>query len=721
MLLRAQEYSSWSAPTQLKMVNHMLTFTIHTRPKVRKAAQHAVASIIHGSCFMVTETEPKENGETDISEQSDAHSAVPYHPASSLLTKFCLAQFKPENVTKSHAVVLHTLSLLKDTIYGLKGDDIREICENLLSIMTAAKVIVQTNCFQILHSLFASKSKNLTSSLIGKLIAAVYDYRPDRSDMRQTLAWLAVLKEGHICLGSFDLTMCINALPRFIDICAGDIWMSDNSQIAAGVSNTIKELLLDCVKPCCESEQTALAHKKPINRIINAISGALSAPFGHVSQQVLLVFKSAFEVAGVHFKDVLQKPLNAIAARYDENASSRVQIEHTIAAAISTMGPDAALQAVSLVDDKGALKLSSTWVLPLLRESIDRSSLTYFSQHIIPLANSCQENWKRYKTEENIALAHTYELLYCQLWGLFPGFCRNPTDINKFGTIAKTLGDALQSKVEIRMPILDGLKELLSNANDECKQQLKKFSKNFLKRLLNIYSTKPTGSYENDIRANAMEVIREYLKITPKETFVELFETAKSKFKSMELIETVSTKIQKLNESLERDSESEEMQTDDGHSSQEAYDVLQNLLRGENALGVEYVNGNEEEIKEYLKQVPPKRLNQLFKNVKTSLSAFAYEAYFDILECLAVYQPVDQLKELFDEYISLTLRNAKTGGITHLIKERQLKSYKLLQNILLSENDGCVKFVTQHKKEIQKVLLATMQNRKNACHATRLK
>lgn len=81
---------------------------------------------------------------------------VKHHPASSRVAKFCLAQFKPEVLANAQTTVLHTLELLKDTLYGFKTEDIRSVCEHLLSIMTAANVLVRTNCFQTLYS-FSSK------------------------------------------------------------------------------------------------------------------------------------------------------------------------------------------------------------------------------------------------------------------------------------------------------------------------------------------------------------------------------------------------------------------------------------------------------------------------------------------------------------------------------------------------------------------------------------
>lgn len=451
----------------------------------------------------------------DLKTDESSANKVNYHPAGTSVANFCVERFKPENLKQSDTVILHTLALLKDTLNGLNGDDIKRICEHLLSIMAAAKVMVQTNCFHVLHSLFSSKSPNLNANLVGKLISAIYDYRPERSDVRQTLAWLTVLKQGHVCLTTFDPQMCVHSLPRFIEVTATDVWMSDNNDIVSGASHAIKEVLLECVKPVCETTQTATLLKKPINKILTYISRALNTPFGLVAKQVIQVYATVFEVTGQHFIEALHEPLKAIAHRYDEQDASRIQIEHTILAAIAAQGPEAVLKAFPLADGRNVI-ISRSWILPLLREAITQSTFEYFRSNIWVLADTCNENRKKCKAAGDLPMSHTYELLYCQLWGLFPGFCRSPRDMNQFGTkrgkgedsFAKKLGFTLVHDPEVRAPILDGLKELLKNADDESKHQLMRFAKNFLSCLVNIYVTKPVGSYESEIRTSAMDVLR---------------------------------------------------------------------------------------------------------------------------------------------------------------------------------------------------------------------
>lgn len=344
-LLRAQEYSIWTLSSTLEYFDAIMAFVIHVKPKIRKSAQHAVASIIHGSSFMQS-TLPTDD---DIEELPSTRRFT-FHPASSRIASFCIQQFKPENVANGQTIVLHTLGLLRDTLGGFKLDDIKMVCEHLLSIMTAANVLILTNCFQTMYALFKSTSSNLSANLIGKLITALYEYRPDRLDPRQILAWLTVVKEAHVCLSAHDLTMCVNALPKLIEICASDLWMNARIEIVSGTSSAIKELFTECIKPACFTRHLAEANRNAITKCIKAVTKALSAPFGHVATQVVQTFAVVFESTGKFFSNELMEPLTVIGGRYDADSAFRLHIEHAILAAIPTMGPENVLKAIPLVN-----------------------------------------------------------------------------------------------------------------------------------------------------------------------------------------------------------------------------------------------------------------------------------------------------------------------------------------------------------------------------------
>ncbi|XP_020805673.1 RRP12-like protein [Drosophila serrata] len=533
VLLRAQEYATWTYSSTFQYFDALLAFSIHSKPKIRKAAQHAVVSIIHGSCFMLPPVKANAD-EEDLSEKKDQEQPkVKHHPASSRVTKFCLAQFKPEVLANAQTTVLYTLALLKDTLSGFRTEDIRNVCEHLLSIMTAANVLVRTNCFQVLHALFLTRSPNLNASLCAKLLAAIHEYRPDRSDVRQMLAWITVLKEGHLHLAALQLDLCMQALPRLVDVCTTDLWLSDRTELVVGVSNCIKELLQDCVATACSStDPEAVQRNRPnVARIIESMHKVLNAPFGEISKYVILIFSIVFEACGKQFGKELTPSLLTIAKRYDTQSSNRLQIEHTLISAIKALGPELVLTAIPLADPKsGGMQMERTWLLPLLREGANGASLQFFKEKIMPLALDCQVKWQ---DKSSPTSAHIYELLCCQLWGLFPGFCRQPRDPEYLRHLAPTLGAALEKNPELRAPIYDGLMELLDESQSrECHQAIGMYAKNFLPRLFNIYTQKPNGTYEADQRKRALDVIRLYISRSPTDVQLQLFETAQGQLAS---------------------------------------------------------------------------------------------------------------------------------------------------------------------------------------------
>lgn len=447
--------------------------------------------------------------DNDTTMDSSNQQQLKSHPASSRVVKFCLNQFKPEVVAQQQTTLLHTLALLKETISGLRNDDIRTVCENLLSIMTATNVLVRTNCLQTLHQLFLSRTTNLNSLLCAKLLTAIHEYRPDRTDFRQTLAWLTVLKEGHIHLCQLDISLCINALPSFIEICCCDLWLSDRTDIIVGVSNAIKELLYECVRPACATQELADIYRVPICKILSSVYKVLSAPFGEVAKYVVLTFSLIFEICGPHFCKELASALLELAKRYDTQSALRIQIEHAIISAIKSMGPEVVLKSIPLTNARGEVLLEKSWLLPLLREGAAGATFKFFKEVILVLALDCNQKWHKFAEEKQVSMSHTYELLCCQLWGLLPGFCRSPKDPENFKLIAPTLGNALDNNPEFRAPIFDGLIELIKNEEQTViHEALAKYSKNFLPRLFNIYTQKPNGTYEQDLRKKSLQVVK---------------------------------------------------------------------------------------------------------------------------------------------------------------------------------------------------------------------
>ncbi len=522
VLMRAQEYSQWTLSSTFIPFDAVLSLVTHTKPKIRKAAQHSIAAVLFRSCFM----QPKD---PDASEEKPN---VPKHPAENRVAEFCLEKFNSENITQNQTLILHIINFLQSVMPAFSTENLKKVSENLLSIMSSTNLLIRTCCFQTFYFLFNSKCKNLTELVVGKLISALKEFQPDRNDMRQILAWLTVIKQGYIlyCTG-FDQQMAINSIPGFFTTITSDIWLSTRPEVVNGASNALKEILEECVMPVCADDEILMSVRGSIKKIIEILTKSLLTPFDQATKHLLVLFGVLYKACGKQFGADFRESLKILGSRYDDQSNLRVHLEHAILGAISTVDINIIVECIPLTEKNGQVSLNRSWMLPLLREGLENSSLEFFNNYILKLAFQCYKKWQTLKEENSSKEAHIYELLCCQLWGLFPGFCRRPADIENFKLIAKTLGTVLNNNPDLRPSILDGFKELFNLEDDE-KQVLAVYAKNFLPRMFNIYTTKPSTTYENEIRLSTFEVIQKYLEITTKIVLDDLFDTALEQLES---------------------------------------------------------------------------------------------------------------------------------------------------------------------------------------------
>src|SRR3954467_7406096 len=84
------------------------------------------------------------------------------------------------------------------------------------------------------------------------------------------------------------------------------------------------------------------------------------------------------------------------------------------------------------------------WLLPLLQERIQNTNMQYFARYFLPLAQSLKDRAEKAQNGAKPVEAKNLEILYYQVWDLWPSFCRTPVDLaDSFKFVAKALGTAL--------------------------------------------------------------------------------------------------------------------------------------------------------------------------------------------------------------------------------------------------------------------------------------
>ncbi|KAM3963785.1 LOW QUALITY PROTEIN: RRP12-like protein [Aphomia sociella] len=514
VLLRAQEYALWSDSSTMKVFDSVLAFALHSKPKVRKAAQHAVTAVLRGSCFMI----PSEDQKIKVPK---------LHPAANRVADYCLSQIKAEALLSGHRTVLHTLTMLRDILPIFSKEYIKSICEAILSLMTHNNVYIKTCCLHALHSLFSGgRASNLPAALAVQLTRALLAARPPASDAGQILAWAAVLQQGYGCLAQLDLGLCMPNLPMFVNICVSELWLSDVADINSASTNALKAVLIDCVKLAIDSDDFP-KYKQHVESIFKSIGTGLDNPFNQAIRHVILTIAVCFEIGTekvTHILGPLLKKLNE--RRESHNFHNDKEVEHATGCAIKSLGPEFVLKTIPLRDGPESINLDRSWLLPVLKEKIVNSNLKYFATEILEMATFCRRRSRELSQAKDMPGSHTYDLLCNQLWALLPSFCNSPKDVKEnFKAVARVLGNVLKDNPEFRLSVMQALRKLIACTVDNEADQLElaRFAKNYLPILLNIYMTPAKGTVADGHRLAALETIQVYLTICDETLCEELF------------------------------------------------------------------------------------------------------------------------------------------------------------------------------------------------------
>ncbi|XP_052175051.1 uncharacterized protein LOC127789963 isoform X3 [Diospyros lotus] len=155
------------------------------------------------------------------------------------------------------------------------------------------------------------------------------------------------------------------------------------------------------------------------------------------TSNVLLVFGCiAGDISYFFMKDTILKLADIITLAC-RNKSNTEHLQKCIGSAVMAIGPEKILTLLPINPDGEDLSSSNVWLIPILRNYVVGSSLRFFMDHIVPLAESFEHGHASVKQstvrEDLQAYAHS-------CWGLLPAFCRHPNDTYKnIGSLTKLL------------------------------------------------------------------------------------------------------------------------------------------------------------------------------------------------------------------------------------------------------------------------------------------
>uniref|UniRef100_A0A8C0DI43 Ribosomal RNA processing 12 homolog n=1 Tax=Balaenoptera musculus TaxID=9771 RepID=A0A8C0DI43_BALMU len=506
-LLRKQDLEAWSYPVTLQVYHGLLSFTVHTKPKIRKAAQHGVCSVLKGSEFMFGEKAP-------------AH-----HPASMSTAKFCIQEIEKSGGSKEATTTLHMLTLLKDLLPCFPDGLVKSCSETLLRVMTLSHVLVTACAMQAFHSLFHAKPSpgTLPAELNAQIITALYDYVPSENDLQPLLAWLKVMEKAHINLVRRHRDLGLGHLPRFFGT-ATTCLLSPHSQVVTAATQCLQEILKECVAPHMADigsvTSSASGPAQYVAKMFRAVEEGLTYRFHASWSSVLQLLCVFFEACGRQAHPVMRKCLQSLCdLRLSPYSPHAAAVDRAVGAAVASMGPEVVLEAVPLEIDgsEETLDFPRSWLLPVVRDHVRETRLGFFTAYFLPLATTLKRKAMDLAQAGSTVESKIYDTLQWQIWTLLPGFCTRPTDVaTAFKGLARTLGTAISERPDLRVTVCQALRTLITKGceAEADRAEVSRFAKNFLPILFNLYGQPVAAGDTPAPRRAVLETIKTYLTIT---------------------------------------------------------------------------------------------------------------------------------------------------------------------------------------------------------------
>ncbi|RNA27286.1 RRP12 isoform X2 [Brachionus plicatilis] len=681
-LLKSQDQSIWENDKTVKCYLQILSFVTHDKPKVRKCGQEAVRLIMNS----VSSTQSK-----------NVHRSI-----GSVTADYCLTVIKTANeeseaakanktTKKSDAnqTVLHILSLFKYTIHHFDLKQLKSIGECLFGLMISKDLMIISNCYQIFYQLFTSQVNSLNFDLNAQMINAFYDFEPSENDPQQIIGWLAVMETAIKSLNRLNKALCLTHLPRIFQTFMSILSSSHNKKVHVVVTNCLCSLLEQSVQTNIElfvedmHKQSDLA-KALLHKIFSHVEAGLSYQYHMSWIFVMKILASTFTC----FKNretfpIVEKCLSSLAnLRESEQFDFKKEADIAIGKAVQTYGPKLVIDSIDLkiTGEETSFEYPRSWMLPLLKDYIERTEISFFITDILPLANKIRVRHESAKKNNKMMEAKIFDTLHNQLWALLPGFCDFALDFDtSFKNIAKTLGEILEKYMDLRCHVLQALRTAIIRNTEPNKSLMGKYAKNYLPIMFNIYTTEIRLD-KDPSRQSLIDTIKFYLKITDYELI------------NSYLIQAIK------NYHLQSKNHEESIKSKDMNNNKPESEAKSKVVFDFKAVN-----------------------KQSVESLRAEPFLFAKHSFLDLIAVLAKYSNFQNVQTIFDMCIQAI-------GDKQIDKTTQKKFYKILDSLLTSgklssekQNENVLKFVQNEFEMFGKIFVKSLGDCNSAAKVPRLK
>uniref|UniRef100_A0A915IIM5 Ribosomal RNA-processing protein 12-like conserved domain-containing protein n=1 Tax=Romanomermis culicivorax TaxID=13658 RepID=A0A915IIM5_ROMCU len=471
ILLKIQNLENWENSSLQQILRQLLHFTLDGRPKLRKIAQKMIVEIL----------ETSKN-----------------HPASKICAEFCL-EILSKNENDDYAI----LHFLQQCMHLFNENQFKICAEKILNNSK------MDTSLQFFEKIFYNRPK-ISRQLVLQLIQVFYDLQPCWKNEEYS-TWCKVQTNLHICLESCDIWS------KFCQILLENL---PNLQEKLAISTSVKSIKIIF--------EHFLPDSKDGGNLVNCLQNCLNLKYMQIWPQFMDILGHFFQFypknLGVNL-EILFKNLAQL-REMDENSAFLNHLNRCFASAIKYLGPEIILRAIKINLDFTKLdQTPNLWLLPLLRQNIERSNLGHFNSEFLPKILAISDGFNA-KNEKIL------QILESQIWELLPSYCQFPQDFDEnLPKIGPLLVKFLLEKPNLRLIILKSIRNLILKSSTN--NPMANYAEHFLPIIINLFinSNELMDGYDSKmVRQSCLETLKIYLKITPENLITKFLNLTIEKF-----------------------------------------------------------------------------------------------------------------------------------------------------------------------------------------------
>lgn len=443
----------------------LLKYCIDKRPKVRKCAQDCLLAVF------------KSLGSSAVSKKA---SKLIYLLVKEHMPK--VADIMPAEINNGSTIntivnpdrqeALHLLNVMKLAVPYLYVKIRTRTLSQLLNILKSPYSALTRPVFEVVLAIFENSGPEVIVPVAEDIFKSLVPYMSlgEKNPVETAVFAATLVKTAINKLRDGNSHKSITYVPLVTESLIG--LLSSEANISLQAANIFRELINHLIdgkslltiktqemEDMSVHNEEFVAAKSICTAFYNVLRTWCEIPNQHFLSVLAHLFLKLEEASYMLMEGIILKLADLMNA-CSLGASEIIHLQDCIGSAVVAMGPEKILALIPISLGPKDVSCSNSWLIPILKKNIVGSSLQFFMEHIIPLAESFEQASVKVKMS---VIGQDLQAYSHGCWGLLPAFCRQPTDTyQSFGTLANLLIPFLKKDSFMLQNIAISLQELVN-------------------------------------------------------------------------------------------------------------------------------------------------------------------------------------------------------------------------------------------------------------------